>query len=322
MKYTQLREADRVVIEILLEEGKSIRKIAERLGRNPSTVSREIKRNKNQNSGQYVAIKASKKAKKRSQEQRYKAPLKNPKVFLYVREKLREYWIPEEISGRLNIDYPDESIHHETIYRYIYNSKKTKKMNLWKYLKNHRKKRMKKQGRKVQKSKIKDAIRIDERDKNILFRTSVGHWETDNMGGKTRDISSFCGTVERKTRYVFLDVLENRKSVTKTESLVTDLSQFPSEVVQTITTDNGSENSDHKQWSEKINDTKVYFCNPYSSWEKGSVENVFTRIRRFIPKGTSIDTISKLDAKMIQNKLNNTPRKCLNYLIPNRSYDH
>ena len=319
MSYTQLKESERVVIEILLEERKSIRDISKRLNRNIGTISREIKRNKNQNSGQYLASKANRKAVKRSKDQRYKAPLKNPKVFLYVRKQLRDLWTPEEIAGRISIDHPNESIHHETIYRYIYNSKKTRGMKLWKYLKNHRKKRMKKYGRKVQKSKIKDVIRIDERDKSILLRTNIGHWETDNMGGKVRDISSFTGTVERKTRYTLLDVLENKKAVIKTESLVTDLEIFPPEFVETITTDNGSENSDHKQWSIRIHDSKVYFCNPYHSWEKGSVENVFTRVRRYIPKGTSIDQISKLDAKLIQNKLNNTPRKCLNYLTPNEA---
>ena len=319
MKYVQLSEVDRVVIEVLLDEDKSIRKIAEKLDRPPSTISREIKRNRNQNSGQYVAKKASIKALKRLRIQRYKAPLKNPLVFLYVREKLRLLWTPEEIAGRIKLDLPDESVHHETIYRYIYNSKKTRGMKLWKYLKNHRKKRMKKHGRKVKGSKIKDIIRIDERDESILLRTDVGHWETDNMGGKTRDISAFCGSVERKTRFVVLDTLSNRKAVTKSKSLITDLLPFPEYMVKTITTDNGSENSDHKEWTKNIHGTKVYFCNPYHSWEKGSVENIFTRVRRFIPKGTSIDLISKKDAKLIQDKMNNTPRKCLNYLTPNES---
>ncbi|MCA9370303.1 IS30 family transposase [Candidatus Woesebacteria bacterium] len=219
MKYTQLKESERVVIEVLLEEGKSMRAISKRLGRNVGTVSREIQRNRNQNSGQYVAIKAHTKAVKRLKYQRYKAPLKNPKVFLYVREKLRELWTPEEIAGRLRIDHPKESIHHETIYRYIYNTKKTRGMKLWRYLKYHRKKRMRKYGRKVQSTKIKDIKRIDNRDKSILLRTNIGHWETDNMGGKTQDNSAFCGTVERKTRFVLLDVLENRKATTKTKSL-------------------------------------------------------------------------------------------------------
>ncbi len=319
MSYTQLKESDRVVIEVLLEEGRSFRTIAKRLGRNVGTVSREIVRNKNKHSGQYVAIKAHKKAVKRLQNQRYKAPLKNQAVFLYVRQQLRGHWTPEEIAGRLSIDLPSQSIHHETIYRYIYNSKKTRGMQLWQYLKNHRKKRMRKFGRKVQKSKILNVIRIDERDKNVLLRSEVGHWETDNVGGKTTDISSLCGTVERKTRFVLLDVLENRKAETKTDSLVKDLSQFPSSFVKSITTDNGSENSDHKQWSTQIKDTKVYFCYPYHSWEKGSIENMFTRVRRFIPKGTSIDLISVDDAKILQDKLNNTPRKCLNYLTPNEA---
>lgn len=319
MKYTQLKEIERGKIEVLLEEGNTLRSIARKINRNVSTVSREIERNKNQNTGQYLATKAQKKAIENLQEQRYKAPLKNPEIFLYVREKLRELWTPEEIAGRIKIDFPHLSIHHETIYRYIYNPRKTKGMELYKYLKNHRKKRMKKYGRKVHKSKILDIKRIDERDQSVLLRKEVGHWETDNLGGKSIDKSSLTGSVERKTRFTLLDFLEDRKSVTKTESLVTDLSQFPPEIVKTITTDNGSENSDHKSWSNKIYNIKVYFCNPYHSWEKGTVENTFSRVRRFIPKGTSIDTLCKSQVKIIQDKLNNTPRKCLDYLTPNEA---
>lgn len=317
MKYTQLKEIERGKIELLLEEGQSFRNIARKIRRNVATISREIKRNRNQNTGQYLADKAHQKAIKNLKEQRYKAPLKNPEIFLYVRQKLRELWTPEEIAGRIKIDLPHLSIHHETIYRYIYNPKKTKGMKLFKYLKLHRKKRMKKQGRKVYKSKILDVIRIDERDKSVLTRQEAGHWETDNLGGKQKDKTSLNGTLERKTRYVNLDKLSDRKSVTKTESLVTDLSQFPPEIVKTITTDNGSENSDHKKWSERIYNIKTFFCNSYHPWEKGSIENLFSRIRRFIPKGTSIDKISKEEIKIIQDKMNNTPRKCLNYLTPN-----
>lgn len=319
MRYRQLKESERVAIEILLDEGKSVREIAKKLDRDPGTISREISRNKNQNTGQYIAQRAQKKSIKRAYKQRYKAPLKKPLIFLYVREKLRLGWTPEEIAGRLNLDYPGDSIHHETIYRYIYNSKKTKKEELWQHLKNHRKKRMKKHGRKVQSFRIKNVIRIDKRDKNILLRNNIGHWETDNMGGKVSDKTAFTGTIERKTRYVLLDVLGDKKAQTKTNSLAEDLNQFPKEFVKSITTDNGSENTDHKQWTTKINNLKVFFCNPYHSWEKGSVENIFTRVRRFIPKGTSIDLISKNDAKLIQNMLNNTPRKCLNYLTPNEA---
>jgi IS30 family transposase len=319
MSYKQLTEMDRSAIEVLLDEGKSIRSIAEKLNRSPGTISREIKRNKNQKTGQYIAEKAQQKSQKRLTDQRTKAPLKKPLLFLYVREKLRLGWTPEEIAGRLPLDHPGESIHHETIYRYIYNSKKTRGMELWKYLKNHRKKRMKKNGRKVQRSKIKDAIRIDERDKNVLTRQEIGHWETDNMGGKIYDKSSFSGLIERKTRYVILDVLEDKKAETKTKNLVESLNNFPAKLRKTVTTDNGAENSDHKNWSQQIDNLQVYFCHPYHSWEKGSVENVFTRVRRYIPKGTSIDIIDQKTIKLIQHRLNNTPRKCLNYLTPTES---
>lgn len=313
--YQHLNLEEREKLFALREQGQSFRKIGEVLGRSHTTLSREYARHAKYGK-QYLPCKAQKKANKTANEQRSKAPLKNPEVFVYVREKLREKeWSPETIAGRLSIDRPGEKICHETIYRYVYCTKKTKGMRLWRHLKLHRKKRMKKNGRKVKATKIPEAVRIDKRPREAEFRKKVGHWETDNMGGKTSDQQALSGLVERKTRYTSLDLLKDRTAETKAKSITRKLKSYPEKARKTLTADNGAENTDHQQITRKIK-TKVFFCFPYHSWEKGSVENTFGRVRRYIPKGTSLDTVTQEQVKMIEDKLNHTPMKCLKYLTP------
>lgn len=313
--YRHLNLEEREKLYALREQGKSFREIGKILSRPHTTLSREYRRHAKYGR-RYLPCKAHEKAKKTTAEQRTKAPLKNPKIFVYVREKLREEgWSPETIAGRLPLDHPGEKICHETIYRYIYCVKKTRGMKLWRYLKLHRKKRMEKNGRKVKAARIPEAVRIDKRPKEVESRKKVGHWETDNMGGKTSDQQAFSALVERKTRYSKLDLLGNRSAETKAESINQGLRPFPKKVRKTLTADNGAENTNHKQITQEL-ETKVYFCFPYHSWEKGSVENTIGRVRRFIPKGTSLDTVTRGQVKMIENKLNHTPMKCLEYLTP------
>ena len=307
------------------KEKVSLREIGRRLGRDHTSLSDELKINKtgygkrshelfNQ---KYLPGLAHEKALKRAIKQRTKAPLKEVSIFLYVREHLRKpwFWTPEQISNKLSLDHPGKSISIETIYQYIY-SKKAKRFKLWQYLTVQRKKRMKKGGRTVQRdSKIPGSISIDLRPEVVSLRSRVGDWETDNLGGKTTDQTALSVTVERLSRYAILTKLHNRLAITKKDALVRRLGMFPDHLRLTLTTDNGSENSNHKEISEDLKLT-MYFCHAYHSWEKGTVENINKRIRRFIPKGKSIDSISKRRIKQIEWILNNTPRKCLGYLTP------
>src|SRR3989344_1719018 len=316
---------DRELLYGWRKEKVSLREIGRRLGRDHTSLSDELKINKTGKgkrsheyfSQEYLPGLAQEKAEKRALKQRQKAPLKEVVIFLYVREHLRKpfFWTPEEISGRLPKIHPGKSISVETIYQYIY-SKPAKRYKLWQLLTCQRKKRMKKNGRTVQRDgKIPGSISIDLRPEVVGLRERIGDWETDNLGGKTTDKTALSVTVERLSRYTILTKLSNRLAVTKKEALVRRLGIFPKEARLTLTTDNGSENSQHKEISETLRLT-MYFCHAYRSWEKGSVENMNKRIRRFIPKGTSIDQVSKTRIKQIEWILNHTPRKCLGYLTP------
>jgi len=307
------------------KEKVSLREIGRRLGRDHTSLSDELKINKTGKGKrsheyfkqEYLPGLAHEKATKRSLKQRQKAPLKEVEIFLYVRVHLRKpwFWTPEQISGKLPLEIPGKSINTETIYQYIY-SKSAKRYKLWQLLTCQRKKRMKKGGRTIQRdSKIPGSISIDLRPEVVSLRDRVGDWETDNLGGKTTDSTALSVTIERLSRYTILSKLHNRLAVTKKDALIRRLRIFPQQARLTLTTDNGSENSQHQQISHDLKLT-MYFCHAYHSWEKGGVENMNKRIRRFIPKGQSLDTVSKTRIKQIEWILNHTPRKCLGYLTP------
>lgn len=312
--YSHLRLEERELLFCLREQGLTFREIGKELGRDHTSLSREYGRNAKYGRP-YIPCRAEKKTRKRGEKQRRKAPLKNPLVYLYVREKLRnpkERWSPETIAGRLPHDHPGETIHHETIYRYIYSRKKSGRDQLWQYLTLHRKKRMKKNGRKVKPGKIEAMLPIEMRPEAANLRQEVGHWETDNMEGKRSDRTAVSVTVERVSRLTSLAKLTDHKADTKSETVIGGLDH---QVVKSITADRGPENRKHQLITKGLN-IPIYFCNPYHSWEKGTVENTVGRIRRFLPKGKSLDTVSEKQIRSIELHLNNTPRKCLGFLTP------
>ena len=148
-----------------------------------------------------------------------------------------------------------------------------------------------------------------------MGRKQIGHWETDNVIGRISDVSALSVTVKRVLHVTLINKLPDRSAATKTKVVSARLNTFPSSCKRTLTTDNGSENTYHKKLST-ITGIAVYFCHLYHSWEKGTVENTNGRIRRYIPKGVSIDTISDEYIAALEYKLNSTPRKCLKYLTP------
>lgn len=319
--YTHLTLEEREKLYALKSQGISKREIGRILGRSDTTIGRELDRNKTglgKRSNEYlifryIPCKAHQKAIKRGVKQRRKAPLKETLIWLFVREHLRTpfNWTPEEISGRLPKIHPGKSISTEAIYQYIY-SKQGKKYKLWELLPCGRKKRMKKGGRKVQRaSKIPGAVSIDQRPKEVEARNEVGHWETDNVIGRQTDKSALSVTVERLTRLTLLSLI-SRSAESKTEGLIKRLVTLPR---VTLTADNGAENTNHRELKQSLG-LDVFFCHAYHSWEKGTVENTNGRIRRFLPKGVSIDTLTESQVKELEYRLNSTPRKCLGFLTP------
>jgi len=257
-----------------------------------------------------------------ARDQRTKAPLKNHLVFLYVRQKLRDHWSPEAIAGRLCIDHPGEHICTETIYQYIYG--KGKRFKLWRFLPKSHKKRRVKTGRKLKlkkQSRIPGAVSIEARPNRVENRKQAGHFETDLMEGKRDNKTVLSVTVERKTRYSLLTKLPNKQAEIKSKTMLKNLKMLESlkksnrPITRSMTADNGSENTNHSMITKNLK-ANFYYCHPYASWEKGTVENMIGRIRNFIPKGTSLRFLTTQQVQWLENKLNNTPRKCLNYLTP------
>lgn len=319
--YSHLNLEERERLYALKEQGISLRRIAKRLCRAQSSLTRELQRNRkygNEYFGNpYLPCEAQRLADKRTKDQRRKAPLKSPEIFLYVREHLRMRWSPEIIAGRIRIDHPGLSICPETIYQYVFNKRVfTRGMHLEQYLTLKRKKRMKKRGRSVHRmGRIPEAISIEKRPKHIEKRIQLGHWETDNVMGKHRDHSALSVTVERKTRYTIMTKLQNKKAHTKTQAIIDRINQFPIQARRTLTADNGLENVYHKTITTETG-MPVYFCHAYHSWEKGTVENTNGRIRRFMPKGVSMDVFSEEDIHAVETILNHTPKKCLQFFTP------
>ncbi len=327
--YHHLDLDERVKIYTLKREGVAIRNIAKEINRNVGTISRELKRNKSRCDMEYFPTKANENSIKKAVHQRTKAPLKNHETYLYVREKLREEkWSPEEISGRIKIDKPKLSVCPETIYQYIYGKGKIHK--LWKHLTERHNHRKKKNGRRVKRGKsslrIPNAVSILERPKSIMKRKTEGHLETDLMEGVRREKQVVSVEVFRKTRYLQLTKIPNKKAETKKNILVKklkvvqSLQKSESSIVKSITGDNGVENTDHEEISSNLN-ADFFFCQPYHSWEKGTVENTIKRMRRFIPKGTPLSQFNDIQIQWLENKMNNTPRKCLNFLTPNEAFE-
>lgn len=157
---------------------------------------------------------------------------------------------------------------------------------------------------------------IELRPEEANVRQELGHWESDNMEGKRSDKTSISATVERVTRIVRLGKLSGHTSLVKTNILAKQFETEENVFKKTLTLDRGPENKGHREITKKTG-MPVYFCNPYHSWEKGTVENTIGRVRRYIPKGESVDQVTPRQLFLIQETLNNTPRKVLGFLTPN-----
>lgn len=310
MKYTHLTLEEREKLFAFKLQGLSFRSIGEILHRSHSTLCREYRRNAPYFQ-EYIPCKAQKRYEIRCKKQRRKAPLKSPEVLLYVRDKLKIGWSPGIISGRLMLE-KGLRIHPETIYRYIY-SKSNRKEHLEQYLTLKRKRRMKLTGRRPKRlNRIHNAISIEQRPQGILQREEIGHWETDLMLGGKQHKHALLVNIERVSRYCVITRIPNKGAQTTSSNMVRILKRYKP---KTITSDNGLENARHEEVSTILN-TKYFFCHPYSSWEKGSVENRIGVIRRYIPKGVDLKGYSSRQIQLLQEQLNNRPMKCLGYLTP------
>jgi IS30 family transposase len=310
--YRQLNPNERDILAILKSKGKSLREIAMVLKRSPSTLSRELKRNAPPvYTEYYLAHKAQERANKRKHESHRRQRLKNDSIRRYVEKRLRLGWSPELIAGRLAIEHPEFSISHEAIYQWVYQEATHLILSL---VQAHRKRKHRGYSRKHKKSHIPGRISIQERPNAVLKRLRIGHWETDTITCR-KSYQAVQVTVERKARYSKVAKLKTKSARAMSIALTRRLNRYPSELRLSITYDNGSENAEHMR-TNKILGTHSYFCEPFHSYERGTVENTIGLVRRFLPKKTNLAKISQAHLSKIEYWLNNRPRKCLGFKTP------
>lgn len=317
-KYRRLTYQERIIIETLLNQGKTKADIAEKLKRTRSTISREVNKWGNK-PGSYDGSLANWCAVDDYQNKRNKDKISTyPKLKSYVYKMLEKKWSPEQIAGRIKIKYPGNkimSISHEAIYMHIYRQPRGKEnKRLIALLPYHKSRRRSSKQLNRSNGRIKGAVSIDLRPLHIQDRTQAGHWEGDLMIGANQ-ASAIATLVERKTRFTYIIKLNDRKSETVTTAFKNYLNKLDANLKRTMTYDNGFEMANH-QWLTQQTGTDIYFAHPYSSWERGTNENTNGLIRRFLPKKTDFNLVPPTQLKRIQYQLNNRPRKILNYLTP------
>ena len=309
--------AEREEISRSLAAGHPIRRIAQLLGRAPSTISREISRNGGQTS--YRANCADDAAWTRAQRPKTCKLVDHPLLAEIVATKLQLQWAPEQIAGWLKHTFPgdeDFQVSHETIYRSLFiQARGALKKELLAHLRRPR--IMRRSRHHTQKTdnhgRIKDTVSISERPATVEDRAVPGHWEGDLLFGDRN--SQIATLVERQTRYVMLVKIASKDTETVIDALIDNARELPQELYQSLTWDRGKELADHKRFT-LATDIDVYFCDPHSPWQRGSNENTNGLLRQYFPKGVDVSAYSQAQLNEVARKLNERPRKTLEYQTP------
>jgi len=309
MRYKQLTLEKRYHISALIKSGLNQKEIAKELSVDPSTISRELRRNQDRVRGYSAELAQIKSTKKHQEKNKYSCMTKV--IQEYIRSKLKLDWSPEQIAGRLKRD-KGISIVHESIYRYIY-ANKANGGRLYKLLRHKNKKYHKRSNQYKDRGTIIDRTMIGKRDKVVEEKSRIGDWEIDTVVGK--DHKGFLVTVvDRMSKFVMIQKVLTKHAAVVTKALI-DMITPVKAITHTITSDNGKEFAYHKEVSAALN-TSFYFANPYHSWERGLNEHTNGLIRQYLPKKSVFTDVTKDEIIMIQNRLNHRPRKVLGYRTP------
>lgn len=311
-KFTQLTLKERYQISAYIKVGYTQKQMALCLGISQSTISRELKRNS------YQSIYKPELAEQFTfHRHKYKTKyLKlTRKVMNYIKDKLKEDWSPEQISGVMKKDKLPW-VSHETIYQYIY---KNKYHGGKLYLKlRHKNKKYHKRGNDYNsRGVIKNRVSINQRPKIVEHKKRVGDFEIDTVIGKNH-IGALVTIVDRASKFTLIKKVDSKKADVVSQALI-DMLYPIRELTHTITSDNGKEFAYHEKVSKAL-DTKFYFANPYHSWERGLNEHTNGLIRQYLPKQTDFTRIKRREIQEIQNRLNNRPRKSLGYKTPSEVF--
>lgn len=322
MAHTELNLRERRAIEDMLNAKVPVSKIADEIGRHRSTVYREIKRNHFDDeelpylSG-YYGLNAQRYASKRRARRRKLIRLDDLRTHVITLLKLG--WTPEQIAGRLGYDGQTLRVSHETIYAYVY-SADGQSEHLARHLPSRRKKRQPRYARRPRGQVFPPDRSIHQRPDHVKSRETFGDWEGDLMiFERAQGQMNVASVVERKTRFAVLFRNNDRSPTHLMNSLMDVMEPLPQPARRSITFDRGIEFRDWRRLQSGIG-TESWFCDPQAPWQKGSVENLNKRARRYLPRDTQLAALSNLDMKAICDRLNGTPRKCLGWRTPTEAF--
>jgi IS30 family transposase len=302
MNYKHLSQVERYQIYALMKAGHDQTQIARLLDRHKSTISREISRNRGLKG--YRPKQACAIATKRSEKCRNAATVP-PWVAEQAACLLKLQWSPEQIAGKLPVS-------HETLYRHVY-SDKARGGTLWKNLRCQKQKRKRYAGGRDRRGQIPHRRPLSDRPVHIELRKQVGHWECDTVIGANHK-GAIVTMVERKSGFSVIVKVSQKTSELVSRAIIEGLRPYMVRVI-TLTYDNGKEFAGHIQIDQALNSTS-YFARPFASWERGSNENFNGLLRQYVPKKRSLNTVTEDEITMIQNRLNNRPRKRLGFKTP------
>lgn len=308
---------DRETISRGLAAGDSLHAIARSIGRSPSTISREVARNGGRK--RYRALVADQAAWNNARRPKSCLLAQRSKIRELVTQKILLKWSPEQISGWLKVNYPDDKlmqISHETIYRSLYIQERgVLDSGLHKHLRRGRIFRHSKHGRRLSKSthSIVNGISISERPPEIDGRTTIGHWEGDLISGKRN--SHIVTLVEKQSRFTILVNVEGKDTKSVVDALARYAKRLPPELWKSLTWDRGSELADHRRLT-LTTALQVYFCDPSSPWQRGTNENTNRLLRQYFPKGTDLSMHNQAILDEVASELNQRPRKILGFSTP------
>ncbi|MFE5290530.1 IS30 family transposase [Nocardia sp. NPDC056611] len=320
-----LREHDRIHIADRLREKATVRQIAAELGRSPSTISREIRRNGMPLRGKesrwaYRPYAAQRRAEARRPRPKHRKIGQHPQLREFIQQHLSLRWSPEQICHALRARFPDQPemhVVHETIYQALYvQGRGELRRELAKALRTGRAvRRPHRQSCKRRPRAVTGMVMISERPAEVHDRAVPGHWEGDLIIGKDHK-SAIATLVERSTRYVMLARLPgDHTAATTRDALVEIVKTLPPHLLRSLTWDQGSEMAAHREFT-LATDIPVYFCDPGSPWQRGSNENTNGLLRQYFPKGTSLASHTQDHLDAVATELNSRPRKTLDWETP------
>ena len=305
--YTQLASEERYYIGIGLKNGNSIRQIARNIGRSHATIGREIARNTGKKGYRYQQAQNKAMARHKSKE---KAVKMNASLKSTISACLQQDWSPEQICGRLKKG--GDSLHHETIYRFILLDKKQKGV-LYQHLRHQGKKYRKRYGHPNNRTGIPNRVDIDERSEAVNNREVFGHWEADTIIGKGHQGAIV--TLDERLSKLRMAYPVNSKQACKVAQAISKVLKPIGEWVDSITYDNGKEFAKHEVVNKQLR-CLSYFAKPYHSWERGQNENANGLLRQYFPKSMVLVDIAYEEVRIAVHKLNSRPRKCLGFKTP------